>query len=321
MSAATPYALRSGTQVLDYSVENILGSGGFGITYRAFDRRLDRTVALKEYFPAALAMRIDGATVATRPDSMDGAYAWGLEKFLHEAMSLAKLQHSNIVGVSKLFRANGTAYMAIDYVDGPNFKDWLRELGRRPTQDELDRLMFPLLAALHEVHGYGLLHRDIAPKNIMIARPLVPVLIDFGAARQMVGQRSQTFAALLTPGYAPFEQYVANGQNQGAWTDIYSLAATFYEAISGRLPPEAPDRALEDHCVPAATIGQGHYRPEFLAAIDWGLRPLPQDRPQSVAEWSQALAHTGAASGPYANGDSRAVAKGWKWTGGWFGRG
>src|SRR5262245_46510448 len=285
-------ALAVGTRLGEYAVESVLGSGGFGITYRAWDTRLETLVALKEYFPASLAYRVDGTTVASRPDGTAGGYEWGLEKFLHEATALARLQHPNIVGVRRLFKANNTAYMALDYIEGPSLKDWLKARRGKVDQAELDQLLIPLLNALEVVHRKGLLHRDIAPKNIMIARPFTPVMIDFGAARQLLAHHSQTFAALLTPGYAPFEQYVATGRNQGPWTDIYALAATVYELMTGRLPPEAPERADADKCVPAIEVGRGRYRPEFLTAIDWGLRPLPRDRPQSVTEWRTAFVGT-----------------------------
>jgi serine/threonine protein kinase len=284
-----PNALANGTRLGEYLIETVLGSGGFGITYRARDTRLDTPVALKEYFPSSLAYRVAGITVASRPDGAEGGYEWGMDKFLHEATALARLQHPNIVGVRRLFRANSTAYMALDYIDGPSLKDWRRNMRGRPEQHELDQLLIPLLNALELVHRKGLLHRDIAPKNIMIARPFAPILIDFGAARQLVAQHSQTFAALLTPGYAPFEQYVATGKNQGPWTDIYAMSASVYEVMTGQLPPEAPERAVADKCVPAAEVGRGRYRAEFLAAIDWGLRPLPKDRPQSIAEWRTAF--------------------------------
>src|SRR5262245_39273250 len=278
-------ALPMGTRLGEYTLQTILGSGGFGITYRAHDARLDTLVAVKEYFPASLAYRVDGTTVASRPDGTAGGYEWGMEKFLHEATSLARLQHPNIVGVRQLFKANNTAYMVLDYIEGPSLKDWLKGHRGKPDQAELDQLLIPILSALEVVHRKGLLHRDIAPKNVMIAPPFTPIMIDFGAARQLVAQHSHTFAALLTPGYAPFEQYVATGKNQGPWTDIYALAASVYELMTGQTPPEAPERAVQDKCLAAVDVGKGRYRPEFLMSIDWGLRPLPKDRPQSVAEW------------------------------------
>jgi serine/threonine protein kinase len=220
-----------------------------------------------------------------------------------------------------------TFYMVLDYIEGPSWKDWLRNLKRWPQQGELDQLLFPLLEALEVVHAKQLLHRDIAPKNIMLAKPFTPILIDFGAARQLVAQRSQTFAALLTPGYAPFEQYVATGAGQGPWTDLYGLAATLYESIAGRTPPDAPERALEDKIVPAVEVGGQHYRRDFLEAIDWALKPLPKQRPQSVEEWrwkllehQQQLTTTApqrgslAAPGTAAETAKRAATPNWSWS-------
>ena len=282
-------ALARNSLVGGFRIDALLGSGGFGITYRARNLGLDTDVALKEYFPASLAKRQSDQTVASRPDGEEGGYAWGREKFIQEARTLAQLKHPNIVGVNKFFTGNGTAYMALDFIEGPNLKNWLSALNRWPTQDELYTLVLPILGALELIHNKGHLHRDIAPKNIMIAAPLNPILIDFGAARQLIAHRSHTFAALLTPGYAPFEQYSAAVKDQGPWTDIYSLAATMYEAITGRPPPEASERVLNDRFIPAAEAGRGRYSRSFLDGVDWGLRPLPKHRPQSVAVWRRAL--------------------------------
>jgi serine/threonine protein kinase len=282
-------ALPIRSTVHEYQITSVLGTGGFGITYLATDHRLEAEVAIKEYFPASLAVRLADQYSVNPADAGKGIYDWGLEKFLKEAETLASLQHPHIVGVNRLIRANGTAYMILDFIDGPNFKEWLAVLGRRPQQEEIDFIVTRIVSALEVVHAREMLHRDISPRNIMLTKGGIPVLIDFGAARQLVGERSQTFAALLTPGYAPFEQYVAAGQGQGPWTDIYALSATIYEAIAGNPPPEAPDRAISDTCVPAVTLGHDVYRRAFLEALDWGLRPMPKDRPQSIAEWKPRL--------------------------------
>ena len=273
----------------EYQIDNVLGTGGFGITYLAIDRRLDAQVAIKEYFPASLAVRRRDKCTVSPADAGKGIYDWGLEKFLKEAETLASLQHPHIVGVKRLVRANGTAYMVLDFINGPNLKEWLARLGRRPSQEEIDFMVSRIVGALDLVHTQEMLHRDISPRNVMLTKDGIPILIDFGAARQIVCERSQTFAALLTPGYAPFEQYVAAGHGQGPWTDIYALSATIYEAITGKTPPEAPDRALSDTCVPAVELGSGIYRRRFLEALDWGLRTMPKDRPQTVNEWMPKL--------------------------------
>lgn len=284
----SPRALMAGTILKDYRIEDVLGSGGFGITYRAHDRRLQSTVAIKEYFPSQIAIRQGDQTVASRSGDSDARlYEWGLDKFRHEADSLAKLQHPNIVGVHFMFEANNTSYMVLDFIEGFSMKAWLKQFNRRPNQQEIDTLFHPLLDALAALHEKGLLHRDVAPKNIMIAKSLRPVLIDFGAARLLIAHHSQTVANMLTPGYAPCEQYSNSGQ--GPWTDIYALAVTFYEAIYGSTPPEGLERILDDRYIPAATVGRGRYHPSFLEAIDWGLRPKPNERPQSIAEWRKAM--------------------------------
>jgi len=282
--------LRSGTVLAkDYRIEKVLGKGGFGITYKARDQRLDSVVAIKEYFPSALAFRRDDQTVVSRGTGAQGEdyYAWGQQKFRQEADSLARLRHMSIVGVNHLFEANNTCYMVLDFVDGGSMKDWLKRHSAPPRHDDLLRLFNPLLDALDVMHHRGLLHRDIAPKNIMMTGNLRPVLIDFGAVRLLVAQHSQTVANMLTPGYAPCEQYSNRGQ--GPWTDIYALAATFYDAINGTPPIDATDRLIDDQLRPAAEVGRGRYDPKFLAALDWGLRTKPQDRPQSVAEWRTAM--------------------------------
>jgi serine/threonine protein kinase len=280
--------LRSGTVLKDYKIEHVLGSGGFGITYRARELRLATAVAIKEFFPAQLAIRLDDQTVVSRVDlTNEKLFNWGLQKFQHEADSLAKIQHPSIVGVKYMFAANNTSYMVLDFIEGDTMRDWLKKLGRLPTQQELDAVLLPLLDALTALHTKELLHRDIAPKNIMIAKPFRPILIDFGAARLLVAQYSQTVANMLTPGYAPCEQYSNKGQ--GAWTDIYALAATLYFAIAGFTPPDGLERVVEDRYQPASAVGRSNYHPAFLSFIDWGLRPMPKDRPQSIAQWRTAI--------------------------------
>lgn len=311
-------ALLPGTLLLNYRVESVLGAGGFGITYKAHDLRLDTTVAIKEYFPAALAVRTQEQTVVSRPEFGEAGYSWGRDKFVHEATSLARLRHPNIVGVDYLFHHNGTAYMTLDFVDGPSLSQWLKQPERQATQEDLEAILFPLLDALEVVHAKGLLHRDIAPKNIMIAPGMNPVLIDFGAARQIVAQHSRTFAAILTPGYAPFEQYTPTGKDQGPWTDIYAMAATLYQAIAGSPPADAPDRLIEDPKPSAVDAGAGRFSNQFLEAVDWGLRPLPKDRPQSVTEWREAFGTplsqaAGADEAAVAAGGNRSALSRWLW--------
>lgn len=282
--------LTKGTMLGEYEIDTILGSGGFGITYKALDHNLHRHVAIKEYFPSGIAERVDGSTVKSANVEQAEIFSWGLDRFEEEARMLARFRHANILRVAQVMRANDTAYMVLDYLEGQTLSQRMADLNRPLTQDEIDRLILPVLDALETVHKHEILHRDIAPKNIFLREDGVPILIDFGSARQSVTARTQAMTAVLTPGYAPFEQYIADGETQGPWTDIYALSATLYEAISGTVPPEAPGRTVEDHYVLSAqAVDAAQYRQPFLQAIDWALNVRPSDRPRSVAEWRDPL--------------------------------
>jgi hypothetical protein len=283
-------ALRPGTVLADdYRIERTLGAGGFGITYLAEEIALARLVTIKEYFPVDFAARDQLEDVVPRSRESEGDYSWGLERFLAEAQTLAKFNHANIVRVYRFFQARNTGYIVLHYEDGTSLKAWLKGLGRAPRQPELDRLLEPLLEALETVHAADYLHRDIAPDNIMIRRDGAPVLIDFGSARGDIAKHSKTISALVKPGYSPYEQYATTSRQQGPWTDIYSLAATLYEAVTGRRPPDAPSRMVADELVPPADAALSSYRPRFLAAIGKALRLDIGDRPRSVAEWRAEL--------------------------------
>lgn len=280
-------ALPKGTELDGFTVDRVLGQGGFGITYLADDPTLDRHVAIKEYFPQMWALR-DGATVSANSAST-GDYNWGLQSFVNEAKTLARFRHPSIVHVNRTIEANGTAYMVLDYEEGDDFGKWLERLGRPPTQEELDGIAERLLDALSIVHRNRILHRDIAPDNIKIRKTGTPVLLDFGAAREAMGHRTGTMTGIVKHGYSPVEQYSRTGKDQGPWTDIYALGATLYKAVTGAAPPEAIDRLREDEFVPAARSARGMFRPGFLAAIDHALARDPADRPQTVTDWESEL--------------------------------
>jgi serine/threonine protein kinase len=280
-------ALPSGTQVGAFTIQSILGFGGFGITYRARHQTLGKTFALKEYFPTQFSYRDRTHVRPTASGARD--YQWGLDRFEKEAQALAKFKHPSIVDVSDIFSANGTAYMVLAYEPGSNLGEWLRDLGRPATQDELDGIVRPLLDAIELVHAHGMLHRDIAPDNILIRPGNAPVLIDFGAARDDLHHRAGPVTAVVKPGYSPPEQYQSDPAAQGPWTDIYGFGATLYFAVVGALPAEAGDRFDARSRTAAARKAGGTYRPGFLAAIDWALDPNPAARPQSVAEWRARL--------------------------------
>ncbi|MEO8652047.1 MAG: serine/threonine-protein kinase, partial [Hyphomicrobiaceae bacterium] len=265
------------------------GAGGFGITYLAEETPLARQVTIKEYFPVDFAIRDTNQAAQPRSGDVTGDYQWGLDRFLDEARTLARFDHPNIVRVYRFFRENNSGFMVLHFEDGKSFKAWLKSLGRAPRQHELDRVVPPLLDALALIHGSDFLHRDIAPDNIIIRTDGSPVLIDFGSARSDIAQHSRTVSALVKPGYSPYEQYATTGRQQGPWTDIYSLGATLYQAVTGKRPPDSPSRMVEDELVPARDAAISAYRPGFLAAIDAALTLDVNARPRSIDEWRKQL--------------------------------
>lgn len=283
-------ALPSGTRLAeDYRIERVLGAGGFGITYLAEEVPLARMVTIKEYFPVDFAVRDTKQGAQPRSEDCTGDYQWGLDRFLDEARTLARFDHPNIVRVYRFFREANSGFIVLHYEEGKSFKAWLKALGRAPRQHELDRVVPPLLDALALIHGSDFLHRDIAPDNIIIRNDGSPVLIDFGSARSDIAQHSRTVSALVKPGYSPYEQYATNARQQGPWTDIYSLGATLYQAVTGKRPPDAPSRMVADEMVPARDAAISSYRPGFLAAIDAALALDITARPRSIDAWRKQL--------------------------------
>ena len=286
-------ALPPGYKLHWYVIESILGQGGFGITYLAQDTNLDTQVAIKEFFPTELTARTQDSAVNAASTRVVDSYEWGLSRFLAEAKTLAQLRHPNIVSVYSVFEENKTAYMVMEYLQGQEFSKYFRG---REQKDEavLRRVLLDLLDGLRLIHDAGYIHRDIKPPNILIRGDVSPILLDFGSARQAVGDQTH-LTSLVTPGYAPFEQYSddtdEDGEKQGPWTDIYSAAATMYFAVAGRGPIDAIKRVealvagRKDPMIPAVDVGEGKYSTEFLEAIDWGLRFRANERPQSIDEW------------------------------------
>ena len=279
-------SLRPDQRVGRYRIVAVLGQGSFGITYRAVDTDLGRDVAIKEYLPAALAVRQDGTTVAPRSGSAAADFAWGRDRFIAEGRTLASFHRvPGVVQVHDFLEANGTAYLVMELVRGRTLHEQIERDGPLDAAG-LDRILWTLLDGLEQVHDAGFLHRDIKPGNILVDGEGRPVLIDFGASRAAVGGRSQAMTAIFTPGYAAAEQFTA--ATQGPWTDIYGLAATVHHAITGRAPPNAIDRVIDDTYVPLADRGLPFPR-ALLAGVDAGLIVRAAERPQSIAAWRQTL--------------------------------
>jgi len=285
--------LRPGHVVGRYRIVSVLGQGGFGITYRASDSELGREVAIKEYLPAALAIRQDGVTVLPRSRNAADDFAWGRDRFVAEGRTLAALHRApGIVRVHDFLEANGTAYLVMELLAGETLHDRVARQGPLDAQ-AIDRILGPLLDGLEQVHAAGFLHRDIKPANILLDDEGRPTLIDFGASRTAIAGRSQMMTAVFTPGYAPVEQFTS--APQGPWTDIYGLAATLHHAVTGEAPPNSIDRMLDDAYVPLAGSDRPYPR-ELLAGIDAGLAVRAAERPQSIAQWRSRLVQSGPAA-------------------------
>ena len=294
MTARHRYALPPGHHLGEYRIDRYLGSGGFGITYLATDENLDLQVAIKEYLPSDLALRDadDSVVVKTAEDKVD--FEWGRDRFLDEARSLARFNHPNIVRVQRFFEAHGTSYIVMDYIEGEPLSDLL-ERKSTLTETEIHQLILPLADGLADIHEAGLLHRDIKPSNIIIRADGIPVLIDFGSARQAVGMKSRSMTSVVTPGYAPLEQYAAKSR-QGPATDIYAFGAVLYRCVTGKAPDDATERAIEDDLTPAADAAVDGYSKGILAAIDVAIALRMEDRPENIETFLGTLREVGQAN-------------------------
>ncbi|HTP75203.1 MAG TPA: protein kinase, partial [Burkholderiaceae bacterium] len=242
-------------------------------------------VAIKEYMPATLAARTHGSLVMPRTDKSTETFALGLRSFVNEAQLLASFDHPSLLKVYRFWEANGTAYMVMPYYQGTTLKKALNALDAPPEEGWLRRQLGQLLDALDVMHGGHCYHRDIAPDNILLLDNGTPLLLDFGAARRVIGDATHALTAFLKPGYAPVEQYAEMPtMKQGPWTDLYALGSVVHYAITGRTPPESVARLVNDTMVPLATVAAGRYSDRFLRAIDHALAVRPEARPQSAIE-------------------------------------
>ncbi len=293
---APGHTLPIGTVIGGLKITGLIGEGGFGIVYLAYDPTLQRQVALKEYMPASLASRaMNSGDVTVRSSKYSDTFNAGLRSFVNEARLLARFDHPALVKVHQFWQANRTAYMVMPFYQGSTLKAHIKsELahGRRPDEATLRQWLAPLLDALDVMHGEQCYHRDIAPDNILLT-PNGPLLLDFGAARRVISDMTHALTVILKPGYAPIEQYgEAATMTQGPWTDLYALASVVYFAVTGQSPITSVERLMGDPLPRLAQEAKGRYSDTFLSAIDAALSVKPTDRPQNVAEFRALLAGT-----------------------------
>ena len=272
-----------------YTIKGILGQGGFGITYLAYDNNLERDVAIKEFMPRDIASRHTDLTIRPVDAETTESLKTGLDRFIKEARTLSKFDHPNIVRVHTVFEQNNTAYMVMSYEQGRSFVEVLN--AGQPSEDELMDIILPLMDGLEVMHKQGFIHRDIKPANIFIRNDKTALLLDFGSARQAMGEETKTLTKFVTPGYAPFEQYYGKSDMQGPWTDIYSLGATLFKVITGEPPIDSTFRNRSSGEKAILEIWEildkhsGKYSTFFLRAIEHSLRSNYKDRPQTIDEW------------------------------------
>ncbi|MDH3715947.1 MAG: protein kinase, partial [Gammaproteobacteria bacterium] len=287
-------ALRTGLKLHWYEIFSVLGQGGYGITYLGRDTNLNKSVAIKEYLPRELAIRDGNNTVQPRNGEQGEFYKIGLKRFIKEAQTLARFKHPNIVQVQSFFEANNTAYMVMEYERGNNLADFV-ENKRFRVETVLTDILLRVLDGLEQVHKTGFIHRDIKPSNIFLRANGSPVLIDFGSARYAAHGQANTLTSMVSPGFAPIEQYQGSEENEGPWSDIYALGATCYRLISGRNPVDALKRSIGitvDGGDPYLALTDGdhsEFSTRFCDAVDVAMRFNWRHRPQSIKDWREML--------------------------------
>ena len=286
--------LPAGTRLLEFEVQSTIGEGGFGIVYLAWDHSLDRKVALKEYMPSTIAYRAGATEIRARSERHRETFDAGMKSFINEAKLLAQFDHPSLLKVYRFWEANGTAYMVMPFLEGATVRDIVRAMPAPPDEAWILGLLRPVCDALAMLHAVQVYHRDIAPDNILLlADTGRPLLLDFGAARRVIGDMTQALTAILKPGYAPVEQYAdMPGVKQGPWTDVYALAAVTHWMILGKTPSPSVGRLFDDPHVPLARSAEGRYSEPFLQAIDRALAVMPDKRTQSVEAFRNDLLGT-----------------------------
>ncbi|MCQ8895468.1 serine/threonine-protein kinase [Limnobacter humi] len=289
---STPQALRHGFQLNEYTIRDVVGMGGFGVVYRAWDCQLEREVAIKEYLPCALAHRAVDDQVKVLAPKHQALFDAGMRSFINEARLLAQFDHPALVKVYRFWEAHGTAYMVMPLYHGVPLKTWWSSVPLTAREAELKRLITVLCSALDMLHQQQCFHRDISPDNILVLNNTgQPVLLDFGAARRQIGSSTQAFTVVLKASYAPIEQYAEDPDlQQGPWTDIYALGAVMHDLMAGKPPPSAVTRMIQDPYQPL-TDQTCLYSAELCDCVNQCLQLLPAQRPQHVQDLQMKLSN------------------------------
>ena len=287
MASQSNQPLPEGYQLKNYLIDKVLSSGGFSIVYLAHDEA-GTPYAIKEYLPAALAVRSEGTDVSINSDENLSVFRHGLKCFFEEGRSLAMISHPNIIRVENFFRANETVYMVMQYVRGRTLQFHVQRHRHEFSENFIRSIFTHLLNGLREVHANKLLHLDIKPANIYVTMEGRPVLLDFGAARQALTADAPKLRPMYTAGYAATEQYHHHEQ-MGPWTDIYAVGATMYTCIAGGYPQAANERMEDDRIEPLRNLARATFSEDLHDIIDWCLQLDHMSRPQSAFELQKAL--------------------------------
>ncbi len=296
MSKAKPAPLPPGTMLAGYRVLRRLSDGGFGIVYQAHDPQ-GRAVAIKEYLPAALASREPGQLQPSVDVRRLALYRLGLKCFFEEGRALAQINHPAVVGVLNFFRENETVYLVMDHLEGATLQDYLvtaqrANRGRVLRESTIRALFDEVMRGLRIVHQHKMLHLDIKPANLFVTDDDRAVLIDFGAAREVLSKQGEFVRPMFTPGFAAPEMY-RRDLALGPWTDIYAIGATLLACMRGAPPPDAPTRQAGDTLPAQLAALRGLYSDNLIAVVDWCMALDPLARPQSVFSLQKALAREG----------------------------
>jgi serine/threonine protein kinase len=280
--------LQTGTIIDQYMIERELAHGGFSSVYLARQMADQFQVALKEYLPRKLAHRTWNNVVVANSPEAQAMFRRGRALFFEEAKVLAALKHPNIVEVINFFRANDTVYMVMTYDYGVTLDKLVARKMLPITEEFLLAVFGSLLTGIGYIHDKQFIHLDIKPGNVLVRPGSNSLLLDFGAIQRISSSRINKLDTVLTPGYSPIEQYDVNAQ-MGAWTDIYAIGASIRTCLEGKAPPLAPERSQKDTFIPAVKVFNRKYPDYLLKAVDWAMELKPENRPQSIEQFKQAL--------------------------------